>query len=344
MAEAEVPGLGIALIHDAQVAWTRGFGFRNRDTAEPVTPDTVFEAASLSKPLFAYAVLKACTAGMLDLDAPLSAYVPEPYIPDESRVERITARHVLSHTCGFPNWRPKGRALRMHFAAGERFAYSGEGYVYLQRVIEHLAGQTLDRWMQTQVLNPLGMVHSGYVWREAYETQASRGHDAAGKPTEPRRMLEPNATYSLYTTPRDYAAWMAPLLRPPADATRPHVATHMLTPQVPVNDAGLDAERSPAEVQTNAHVWWGLGWGLQRTPGREAFWHWGDNGVFQAFAMGLPRHRSGMVCMANSEGARSLWSKLFGLAFGTSRGGPLPAIDWLNELYSGPPTEEQDSA
>lgn len=337
MARTNVAGLSVALIHDARIAWRRGFGLKNKGTGEPVTPNTVFQAASLSKPVFAYAVLKGCAEGLLDLDAPLSTYLPDPYITGDPRLQQITARHVLSHTSGFPNWRPKDQPLRIHFAPGERFAYSGEGYVYLQRVVERLSGQPLDEWMQARLLGPLGMRYSSYVWVDTYEAQAACGHDGEGKPRKGRRMEEANAAYSLYTTPTEFARFMALLLRPPADPiclTTDQVA-QMLTPQIPVNDAGLDAEQPTPEVQTDGQVSWGLGWGLQHGPGGEAFWHWGDNGEFQAFALGwsastdLARQRAGMICMANSASGRALWADLFGGAFG----GAQPAIAWLMSLY-----------
>jgi CubicO group peptidase (beta-lactamase class C family) len=337
MAQAQVVGLSVALVQgDAHtdhppVVWKRGFGLKNAATGEPVTPETVFQAASLSKPVFAYAVLRAYAKGLLDLDTPLSTYLPEPYIADDPRLHRITARHVLSHTPGFPNWRPKDQPLRIHFSAGERFAYSGEGYVYLQRVIEHLSGQPLDVWMRARLLDPLGVQRSSYVWIDAYETHAAHGHDEEGKPKELGKMREPNAAYSLYTTPSEFAHFVAVLLQPPDGPAylSADQVTQMLTPQVPVNDAGLDAERPASQVRTNERVSWGLGWGLQHTPGGEAFWHWGDNGDFQAFAMGSRRLKTGMVCMANSVGGRELWADLFGLAFG----GEQPAVAWLSSLY-----------
>jgi excisionase family DNA binding protein len=356
MAQKNVVGLSVALVQEAEgksrptVAWQRGFGLKDKATGEPVTHETVFQAASLSKPIFAYAVLKACAEGLLDLDTPLSDYLSEPYIPEDVRLPRIAARHVLSHTSGFPNWRPKDQPLRTHFPAGERFAYSGEGYVYLQRVIEHLSGQRLDAWMRVRLLDPLGMHRSSYVWIDAYETQAARGHDREGKPKEPRRERTPNAAYSLYTTPAEFARFVAVLLQPPANPAclSSDQVTHMLTPQVPVNDAAFDAQRPTSEVRNDENVSWGLGWGLQHTSGSEAFWHWGDNGDFQAFVMGFPRQKKGMVCAANNESGRELWAELFGLAFGAAsqstehqatrraeRGAAAtqPAVAWLLSVY-----------
>lgn len=101
--EGTVPGLSVALVQKGELVWHRGFGVKNAETKEPVVPNTVFEAASLSKPVFAYAVLKLVDAGKMDLDTPLQHYLPGSYdVGDDARLSQITARHVLSHTPGFP--------------------------------------------------------------------------------------------------------------------------------------------------------------------------------------------------------------------------------------------------
>jgi CubicO group peptidase (beta-lactamase class C family) len=102
MKQGGVPGMSIALIRDGKTIWLHGFGVKDKKTREPVRTDTVFEAASLSKPVFTYGVLKLVDQGKLDLDTPLSSYLAKPYVPDE-RVGKITARLVLSHRTGFPN-------------------------------------------------------------------------------------------------------------------------------------------------------------------------------------------------------------------------------------------------
>src|SRR5690349_10781262 len=116
--KSDVPGLGIALIRNGELVWTGAFGTANADTKKPVTSTTVFEAASLSKPVFAYAVLKLVDEGKLDLDTPLNKYLGNNYdVVNDDRINLITARHVLSHTSGFPNWRDNDgtKALLIHF-------------------------------------------------------------------------------------------------------------------------------------------------------------------------------------------------------------------------------------
>ena len=146
--EANVPGLSIALIRNGETAWAHGFGVMNTETRQPVKPETVFEGCSLSKPVFAYAALKLCETGRLALDRPLSLHLPNPYVPNDPRVQKMTMRQALAHTSGFPNWRPdcwdsegwdpEGGLLQTYFEPGERFSYSGEGYMYVQHVVEHV--------------------------------------------------------------------------------------------------------------------------------------------------------------------------------------------------------------
>ncbi len=147
MKDGEVPGLSIAVINDAKVVWQKSFSVVNSATNQPVSDDTIFEAASLSKPVFAYGVLRLVEKGKLDLDTPLVKYLPKPYVQNDERAGLITAWMVLTHTTGFPNWR-NNQALKTHFNPGERFSYSGEGFVYLQKVVEHLTGQPLDAVMK----------------------------------------------------------------------------------------------------------------------------------------------------------------------------------------------------
>lgn len=142
-----------------------GFGVKNAKIGLPVTAETVFEAASLSKPVFAYGVLKLIDQGKLGLDVPLTTYLPKPYIDGDERLNKITARIVLSHRTGFPNWRGKP-SLKICFTPGERFSYSGEGYIYLQRVVEHITGKPLNEYITEAVFTPLGMANSSYVWRQ----------------------------------------------------------------------------------------------------------------------------------------------------------------------------------
>jgi CubicO group peptidase (beta-lactamase class C family) len=140
MSQGAVPGASIAIIKNATVVWHRGFGVRDASSHAPVDDDTVFEAASVSKTVFAYAIMQLVDRGTLSLDRPLTDYTSERVLEDDARLNLITARHVLSHTSGFPNFRTRAEPLRIHFTPGERFEYSGEGYWYLQSIVTSRRG------------------------------------------------------------------------------------------------------------------------------------------------------------------------------------------------------------
>jgi CubicO group peptidase (beta-lactamase class C family) len=150
---AQIPGLALAVIQKGEIVYTKGYGLLKSDSAAKVTEQTIFDAASLSKPVFGYAVFKLIEAGKLSLDTPLYTYLPYPDIAYDERYKKITARMVLSHTTGFPNWRG-GDKLKIQFTPGEKFSYSGEGFVYLQKVVEKITGKSLNEVMQEMVFTP----------------------------------------------------------------------------------------------------------------------------------------------------------------------------------------------
>lgn len=139
----------------------------------------MFAACSNTKPVFAYGVLKLCENGVLSLDTPLTRYTRRRSTND-SRIELVTARHVLNHTTGFPNWR-QGKELPIEFDPGSKFQYSGEGFSYLQSVIAELTGQSFETFMRDNVLLPLGMTSSSISWDLDYATRMAKPHDENGR-------------------------------------------------------------------------------------------------------------------------------------------------------------------
>src|SRR5215469_10150377 len=142
MRTTNVPGLSLAVFRKGRIVWLRGFGVRDRASGVPVDTGTLFEAASMSKPLFAYVVLKLCEKGTLDLDTPLTHYTQRRLLED-LRLNLITARQILSHTSGLvPDWRSADQPLKIAFTPGEKWSYSGEGYYYRQSIVTELTGST----------------------------------------------------------------------------------------------------------------------------------------------------------------------------------------------------------
>jgi CubicO group peptidase (beta-lactamase class C family) len=325
----DVPGLSVALIRDSKIAWSRGFGIKSVETKEPVDDGTMFEAASLSKPVFAYAVLKMVEKGQLDLDAPLSKYLPA-YIENDERLNLITARRVLSHTTGFPNWRPMGKPLIIHFTPGERFSYSGEGFVYLQKVVERLTGEPLNEVMRKSVFEPLGMNNSTYVWQDRFDARMSNGHNQIKAPVNKNKNAQANAAGSMRTTAVDYARFVIAIMN--GTGLKEETIRRMLTPQVKV-DAGCTNCTDRKPTTPSESLSWGLGWGLQSTPRGDAFWHWGDNGNFKCFVVAFRKQKMGIVAFANSANGLGIMPEIVGEAVG----GDQPAFAWLNyEPYNSP--------
>lgn len=332
MRKYRVPGLSIALIRNAQILWSQGFGIKNTETKQPVDTDTVFEAASLSKPAFAYAALKLCEKGMLDLDTPLREYLPTPFIPDEPRLKLITARMVLSHNSGLPHGRPRGTPIALRFTPGKQFAYSATGFQYLQMVVERLSNQTLADFMKVSLLEPFAMRSSSFGWIDRYSKVAAQGHGRDGEPgqTGNGEYLEftpeerasfardypeykyPSASAGLYTTANDYAKFLIEIIQPTTKDQfhlSEKMTTEMLKPGVKVSDK----------------ISWGLGWGIEHDDAEGAFWHWGDWGIFRNFAMAYRKQKSGVVVLTNSFHGPKVYREIIPKAIG----GTHPAFSWV---------------
>jgi CubicO group peptidase (beta-lactamase class C family) len=215
MTQFRVPGVSIAVVHGGEVSWAQGFGVRDARNDTPVTVDTIFEAASLSKPILALVALQLVQEDRLELDRPLVEYLGHDYLPDHPEHRRITARMALTHQTGLPNWRMGYAEMGgLEFPPGSEYTYSGEGIFFLQQAIEKHTATSLERLSQEQLFAPLRLTHTGYTWTEAVEKDLASGHRADGTFKERTRYREPNGAYSLYTTPSDYARLMLTLIAP----------------------------------------------------------------------------------------------------------------------------------
>ena len=195
---AEIPGAVLAFARDRGPVEVRMAGVRDRTTGVPVDADTVFQAASLSKPLFAYAVLRLASQGGFDLDRPVVPRAPAGE-PDDSGLTRITARHLLSHTSGLPHRRGDSPP-RPRVEPGSAFGYSTLGYGALQVEVERLTGESIETFVARQVFEPLGMASSSFA--AAHASRLATPHEA-GVPSS-GRVDAPHAGYTLHTTATDY--------------------------------------------------------------------------------------------------------------------------------------------
>jgi CubicO group peptidase (beta-lactamase class C family) len=312
MARMEVAGLSLALVADGAIVWRWAAGAKSPAAQETIDTETVFAAASLSKPPFAYAVLKLCENGVLALDTPISHYLSDPLgaaglAAHDPQLDRITARQVLCHTSGLGNW-SEGDTGRVNDSPGAAFRYSGEGYMYLQCAVEYLTGQPLDEHMRRSLFEPLGMAQTSYIWMDSYKALAAHGHGISS--TGGHRFDKPWSAFSLHSTPTEYAQILiAMMCVGAADGVRLGAGTldQMLARHVRIDDV----------------MAWGLGWGLASTSGGDIFWQWGDIGNFQAVALGSRAHRYGLVAMTNSDRGLPLCADLLQAIFDDQHARPI---------------------
>jgi len=316
-----VPGLSLQLLRHGEPsqAWHLGWRERSEDGA-PVDASTVFECASMSKPVFAFLLLQQVQRGRLGLDQPILDFYPERFSPAQPAQARITARQLLSHSSGLPNWREGDEntgPLPLSFAPGEGFQYSGEGYFYLQRALEHLLGDPLQTTAERELFQPLGMSQSSFVLSPAIEAQRARGHAEDGRALPLSRYERANAAYTLYTTAGDYSRFLAHLLRPRQSGPgllSAELRTEMLAAQAVATDRQpLDrAGQAQALKGQPVKVHWGLGWILNHmADGSRVVYHTGTNSSgFRAFCQFNPSQGSGMVFLSNSLAGHQLWQPI----------------------------------
>ena len=278
MKRHQVAGAAFALIRSGELAHTGFCGVADPEEDRPVDASTHFEIASLTKTVFARCILQLEDRGLLRLDRPLREYSDEPLPTDDPAFRDVTARDVLTHATGLPNWGDAPLPLR--FVPGTGFGYSGKAYTFLQNVVEKITGSRIDVLLQDEIFNPLGMKNAAMIWTGPLNRTLSRTFDADGV-IEPLRSscrrtvaVEPNAAFSLCVTISDYTKFALQLLSEPETIER------------------IRSFRNPVTEDVS----WGLGWGLCR----ETLWHWGDNDGFKAFVILDPTTKNGVVIHTNS--------------------------------------------
>ncbi|TGE14089.1 serine hydrolase domain-containing protein [Hymenobacter elongatus] len=302
-------------------------GLRKAGTTQAVDARTTFQAASLGKVVLAYTALRLHDQGLLNLDKPLLAYYPYPRLQGEPHADKITARMVLGHTTGLPNWAGyplaeswKTSALHLSYAPDSCWSYSGEGYVFLQKTLEHLTGKSFEKLAQEHVFGPLQMKNTSFTWQPRFEANAAFGHDKTGKTTEIKRFKEPNGGFSLLTTATDYNRFLQALIS--GKGLKPATAKLLVTPANAANRC------TTPPTAADANIAWASGVGLATTSHGPAQWHWGDNGDFRGFFMTFPDTKESLLFLTNSANGLQLTDELLRLFVGA---GQYQAMQWLAE-------------
>jgi len=217
-----IPGLAVAVINDGKVVYHQVKGYADKENKVKVDKQTLFEGASMSKSVFAYFTMKMVEQGKLDLDKPLYEYLPYPDIAYDPRYKKITARMVLSHRSGFPNWRTdykdKGGKLFIQFEPGSNYHYSGEGYQYLAMVLKHLLNtdwRGLDAKIREEIMLPLGMEHTRFI-QDKYNVQhKAKPYGHKGQFIDPK-YKKPDSLFvapaSIHSEPIEFSKWLIEMI------------------------------------------------------------------------------------------------------------------------------------
>jgi len=265
MKAAHVQGVAVGLIVDGKLVYARGFGYADHAGKRPVTPDTVFVAASLSKPIASWVAMRLAAQGRVQLDRPVADVLsPWPLARNQFDYRQITIRHLLSHTAGttlggYQGWldfrelptleqslagKTNGRgAVELDAPVGVRFQYSGGGYTLMQLAIERATRRRYSDLARDLVFEPLRMKRSSVTMTPAGLVGAAEGHDDDGSPVPMRYYVE-QAPSTLTTTVRDFSRWMIAGM---ADTAGPHPLDRTELAQMHA-PAALAAPRKPDEM------------------------------------------------------------------------------------------------
>ncbi|MEM7386635.1 MAG: serine hydrolase [Verrucomicrobiota bacterium] len=279
-----IPGLSIAIVKDGKIVYQRGMGVKTLATDEAVEANTLFEVASLTKPMFAYAVCRLVERGVLDLDTPLYHYLTNPDVEEDERYKKITARFVLCHRTGFPNWRDD--KLVIGFTPGTQQQYSGEGFEYLARVVAHLEKKSISDLMQEEVFDPLGIKNTALIWTEASDANATATpHSRDNFPMEKSRWSEPWMAGCLHTDAGNFARFMVGLIE--KRGLSPEGYAEMFRPQFEMREESRDQN-------------FGLGFVVGSSASGPYYWHGGHNRGFTSAFEVYPDQQFGYVFAVNN--------------------------------------------
>jgi CubicO group peptidase (beta-lactamase class C family) len=337
MAEAKVKGLAMAVIDDGQVAFVRSWGRRNVQKDLPLETGTIMYGASLTKFAFAYMVMQLVDEGKIDLDRPIAGYLPKPLpeypfyeaLKGDERWRKLTPRILLSHRSGLANFaflEPDGK-MRFHFEPGSRYAYSGEGIMLLQFVLETGVGLNAGEEMQRRVFDRFGMTRTSMTWRADFADNAADGYAADGTVAAHDQRSRPRAAGSMDTTIADFAKFLAGFSR--GEGLSPRSRSEMVMPQLAITTPA----QFPTFLDTTSptmkaiHLSAGLGVVTFDGPFGHAFFKGGHNDTTGNQAICVEKIRRCVLFLSNDVRAESLYQRLTEATLGD------PGMPWSWEGY-----------
>lgn len=295
----QIPGVSLALIKNGKVVYHQTYGVKNTLTKKKVDHNTLFEAASITKPVFGFAVMRLVERGIIDLDKPLYEYLPFKAIAHDDRYKLITARHVMSHKTGFPNWAwmNEDGKIDIKFTPGTKYRYSGEGFEYLKRVVTKVTGKDINTILKEEVLTPLGLENTYFSKNEYLAKVVSNGH-FDNLPSQASLPENPGMAWSMHTEAKTFTNFLLGLQN--KKGLKPETYKEMFKIQTRIPK---DKEDPSPEGWEN---YFGLSIHMQKTPFGSSFGHGGNNGDFRCEAVLYSDLNMGYVVFTNSNTGDSL--------------------------------------
>ncbi len=294
LAEHGVPALTVAVIRDGRVAWTRVYGQQAEDV--PATDSTLFNVASLTKPLFAELMLRLAADDRFSLDEPMAPYWTDPDVAADPRHTRFTPRLALSHQLGFTNWRRETEGvLRIGFEPGSQFRYSGEGFEYARRFAQNRTGASVDSLARQYIFRPLGMHDISFTRQPWFAGRVAVPKGPEGRWGDPSIQDTANAADDIHTTVRDYARFVAAVMN------REGLPAAFADQRDSIHATGVET-CDPAKVaRCPVRIGYGLGWTIFEYADREenVLWHTGADWGEKAMVFYFPHRREGVVLLTN---------------------------------------------
>ncbi|MER3376293.1 MAG: serine hydrolase [Allomuricauda sp.] len=327
MDDGKVTGMAISIFNGNEPVYQRVFGYKDYPNKIPLTDSTNMYGASFSKAVFGVLVMKLVEDGIIDLDTPLESYLPkklyeyEPQtrwhddfssLKEDSLHQKITARMSLDHTTGFKNyrWVEPDYKLRVHGTPGTKYGYSGEGFIYLQVVLEKLTGKGLEQLAQEILFEPLDMQNSAYEWKTKFDKDFALGHNEKGGALEKDKDNEPRAGGTLETTPEDYTKFLTAVLHQKLISKTSY--DEIFSPHIRIRSGKQfgDEADSITDKYDDINLGYGLGWGYFETPYGKAVFKEGHGGGFVHHSVIFPESGKGIMIMTNSENGNGIFKEL----------------------------------
>ena len=292
--ENKVPAIGIGIIRDGKLREVKVFG--ELTSGMPAPYDTIFNVASLTKPVVTMLTLRLVSMGKWNLDEPIANYWIDPDVASDPRAKRLTTRHILGHQTGFKNWRwlEDSKKLTFHFEPGTSTDYSGEGFEYLRRALEKKFNKPLAQLSASLIFEPLGMHDTHHQWDEQIdESRFARWHDAQGANKYDHQGTDTNAADDLLTTVEDYGRFGVWVMN--GAGLPPALFTDMIT---------THPGSKPKQLM-------GLGWEVFKdfSNGEYAILHSGSDEGVRSLIVLFPKSGEGLVLMCNGDNGFNLYDR-----------------------------------